>query len=261
MHLEIRPPAPISQLPIPKSSNPAVTHSDLCTMSATDSSEPAYWEKIWQELQPGQHFDKLEPAPALVTFLSTTKLLPRKGLTALIPGCGRAYDAHLLATSSNFSHVTGLDVSRTAINRAGSYLTDVNTPMNKYTLVEGNFFDDNVASGPFDFVYDYTFFCALPPAKRTMWATGMARRLVNGGLLATLMFPLGKPPKDGGPPFGVSFDEYERVLADVGFACVDGPRALADDECNDGRTGGKCAWAVWRKEGGAIFRPSASEID
>lgn len=65
-----------------------------------------------------------------------------------------------------------------------------------------NFFE---IAETFNFVYDYTFFCALSPAIRDQWARKMADLVVPGGLLMTLIFPI-RPGDDGvkGPPHAVS---------------------------------------------------------
>ena len=65
-----------------------------------------------------------------------------------------------------------------------------------------NFFE---IAETFNFIYDYTFFCALSPAIRDQWALKMADLVVPGGLLMTLIFPI-RPGDDGvkGPPHAVS---------------------------------------------------------
>jgi len=40
-------------------------------------------------------------------------------------------------------------------------------------------------------VYDLTFFCALPPESRSMWAKRMKEIIEPGGELVTVVFPIG----------------------------------------------------------------------
>jgi hypothetical protein len=57
----------------------------------------------------------------------------------------------------------------------------------------------------FDFVWDYTFFCALDPGKRVDWGEMMRRLIKPGGLLATLLFPFEDPISDReGPPWPIN---------------------------------------------------------
>jgi hypothetical protein len=55
----------------------------------------------------------------------------------------------------------------------------------------------------FDFIYDYTFLCALDLELRDQWAQKMADLVRPGGELMTLIFPISET-KEGGPPFKVS---------------------------------------------------------
>ena len=63
----------------------------------------------------------------------------------------------------------------------------------------------------FDFIYDYTFLCALDITVRTLWAEKMSDLLNIGGELMTLIFPLSET-KEGGPPFKMSFKLLRDLL-------------------------------------------------
>ena len=63
----------------------------------------------------------------------------------------------------------------------------------------------------FDFIYDYTFLCALDITVRTLWAEKMSDLLNIGGELMTLIFPLSET-KEGGPPFKMSFQLLKDLL-------------------------------------------------
>lgn len=109
--------------------------------------------------------------------------------------------------------VIGLDISKTALERAE--LVAEKSPNAKF--VEFQNVDFFTYSPPFKFnlVFDYTFFCSLEPGMRPQWAEKMADVLALDGELITIMFPL--DDHDGGPPYSVSLEAYEKVLGPVGF--------------------------------------------
>lgn len=75
--------------------------------------------------------------------------------------------------------------------------------------------------GKFDVVFDYTFFCAMPPSRRPDWAKQMKDLVKPGGKLVCLEFPLGKPAHTEGPPWGVTEEIYVELLEKNGFKRVD----------------------------------------
>lgn len=60
------------------------------------------------------------------------------------------------------------------------------------------------------------FLCALPPPRRPQWAARVASLLAPHGRLVCLEFPSGKALSEGGPPWGVSPELYEALLAAPG---------------------------------------------
>jgi hypothetical protein len=84
----------------------------------------------------------------------------------------------------------------------------------------------------FDFIFDYTFFCALPPTRRKEWGERTSQLLVpETGRLLTFIFPILKQDDTDeddhtdesdsnrlptGPPFPVTVKDYRRVLEPVG---------------------------------------------
>jgi len=71
---------------------------------------------------------------------------------------------------------------------------------------------------PYDMIWDYTFYCALPPSMRRDWAAAMTRLVQPGtGRLVTLLFPVGK--FEGGPPFAVDVEAAREELEEAGFVC------------------------------------------
>lgn len=56
-----------------------------------------------------------------------------------------------------------------------------------------DFFKDLVP-GTYSICYDYTFFCAIPPALRADWGKAYAKGIRSGGVLITMMWPIGTLP-------------------------------------------------------------------
>ncbi|KAF5977792.1 thiol methyltransferase [Fusarium bulbicola] len=148
---------------------------------------------------------------------------------ALVPGCGRGHDVLLL--SSWGYDVWGLDFSAAAKEEAtknqkqaeseGLYKPVDGLDKGKIHWITGDFFGQDWAKGAgadgqFDLIYDYTFLCALPREARPKWAKRMTELLSHDGRLVCLEFPSTKPMSANGPPWGVSPELYEALLAAPG---------------------------------------------
>jgi hypothetical protein len=104
----------------------------------------------------------------------------------------------------------------------------------------------------FDFIYDYTFFSALPPSLREAWGKQMRQFLKpgTGGRLLTLIFPILPPPDDSimkGPPYPVTVDDYRSVLQPHGIV-MDGDGPFESPETVRSRRGKELV-CYWRIEG------------
>jgi SAM-dependent methyltransferase len=167
------------------------------------------WEQSWQRgVTP---WDAGCAAPSLTGLVASGTLPPGR---ALVPGVGGGYDA--LALASPTRSVIGLDLSATAVDVANARRDALGIPAASCAFVAGDFFSSE--QGQFDLIWDYTFFCALQPELRPRWAARMRQLLSPGGVLVTLIFPIGDFA--GGPPFAVSPELYSRVLGDAGFEAV-----------------------------------------
>ncbi|KAI9684440.1 MAG: hypothetical protein M1829_002250 [Trizodia sp. TS-e1964] len=135
--------------------------------------------------------------------------------TALVPGCGRGYDVFLLARFG--FHATGLDVSKTALEKCVEYAQDHPDECGgKWDFTAGDFFAPEFSKG-YDLIYDYTFLSALPPALRPAWALRMSQLLHTNGILICVEFPSTKDPASGGPPWALPPNVYEAHLARPGI--------------------------------------------
>lgn len=169
------------------------------------------------------------------------------------------------AAGSNEHHagdkavVVGLDVSRTSLERASSVIKSGfgdDLPTNtRVDLVQGDFFGNDTSGDkgrtlfsfggrtgstpnspwdiePFDFIFDYTFFVALPPTLRFDWGRRIAELLRPGtGRLLTLMFPLvhERPTILEGPPFPVTIGDYRSVLEPHDVIMEDNGPRMSDE--------------------------------
>lgn len=218
------------------------------------AKHPDRWDDLWQrDVTP---WDRKSPSLALKDaivsksdiFGSPTSNQKRK--RALIPGCGRGYDVLLLSSLGYDTY--GLDVSKTAVEAArklqaetdGSEMYAAQSPdvgRGEAKFLLNDFFKDDFLSdtdgGRFDLIFDYTFLCALPPEMRSKWARRMSDLLAPTGHLICLEWPLGKDPKDGGPPHGLSSQLYEQLFLrpgqevsydDQGFAISTSSEQVAD---------------------------------
>ncbi|KAF8321695.1 hypothetical protein DL93DRAFT_1453344 [Clavulina sp. PMI_390] len=77
-----------------------------------------------------------------------------------------------------------------------------------------NFFTFTFDYG-FSVVYDYMFFCALPPVLRPQWATKMHEVVRPHGLLIVCVSPIGTGSETTGPPYPFSEALVSDLLAAV----------------------------------------------
>ncbi|RDW60911.1 hypothetical protein BP6252_12294 [Coleophoma cylindrospora] len=196
------------------------------------SEHPSRWNDLWVEgFTP---WDRGLPSPALLELLTERpELLPVSGSTntgkklkALVPGCGKGYEVLLLSAFGYDAY--GLDVSEKALEFArehekemGSqevYKTREGVERGKVAWLCGDFFTSDVFKDVqdfetgFDFIYDYTFLCALPLSLRSKWSQRQNELLAPGGRLMCLEFPTNKPTNSGGPPWPLPPKIYQALL-------------------------------------------------
>jgi thiopurine S-methyltransferase len=152
-------------------------------------------------------------------------------LATLIPGCGSAWEAALLA--GHGWPVTALDFSPTAVDRAREVLGDA-----AVDLVCADFFTWQPAQPP-ALIYERAFLCALPRKLWDDWGRRVAELLPAGGLLAGYFFVCDQPK---GPPFGILPEQLDALL--------DPPFERIEDVAVDDSIpvfSGRERWQVWRR--------------
>jgi SAM-dependent methyltransferase len=190
------------------------------------------WKQAWEESR--TPWDAGEPSPTLLRLLDEDRV-PSGAI--LVPGCGTGYDLAVLAREDR--HVVGLDLS--PIAREAFLIRYPSLPGNvRYEV--GDFFQ-YAADEAFDFIWDYTFFCALDPRQRGAWGETMKRLLKPRGILATLLFPYAKPiPEEQGPPWPINELLVAEALGD-GFERTDLEKAEASHRGREDRE----YLAIWQK--------------
>ena len=193
---------------------------------------PVDWEGAWREGR--TPWDAGRSPPALRDLLAAD-LVPAGRL--LVPGCGTGYDLVSLARADR--EVIGIDLSEKARDAFYAMHDDLPGPV-RYEVTD--FFAFEIEGGV-DFVWDYTFFCALDPERRGDWAEVIARLLRPGGLLATLIFPFEDPISDReGPPWPIN-TELVRGFLGTRF---DEVHVQPVEQSHPGREGRE-RLALWRR--------------
>lgn len=152
-------------------------------------------------------------------------------LATLIPGCGSAWEAALLA--GHGWPVTALDFSPTAVERARDVLGNA-----AVDLVCADFFTWQPARPP-ALIYERAFLCALPRKLWDNWGRRVAELLPAGGLLAGYFFVCDQPK---GPPFGILPEQLDALLGPAFERIED---VAVDDSIPV--FSGRERWQVWRR--------------
>ncbi|MEN3943258.1 methyltransferase domain-containing protein [Prosthecobacter sp. SYSU 5D2] len=159
------------------------------------------WESCYQE--GNTPWDKGAPSPPLSAWVKKNHPQGR----ALVPGCGTGHDVVMLVEAG--MDAAGVDLSSTAIEKArGIY------PAYAARFHLGDLFqlpaDWHCA---FDYVFEHTCLCALPPQWRSAYAATVHGLLRPGGSLAGIWFVDPEmDPGETGPPFGISVPELDGLF-------------------------------------------------
>lgn len=194
--------------------------------------------KSWSQRYEDQDtpWDLGRPHPDLVTRLPELLGFLGPNSRAFVPGCGRGHDAEALARA-------GLGV--TAVDVVPGLASRVRTRLEPFG---GAFsWEDALLTRPeepYDLVWEHTFFCALKPEDRGSYGAMVRRCLRRGGVLAGVLFPVGKPEAWGGPPWGITVEDLERSLGSSFRKLRDEPAARPIEARS-----WKERWVVFKKTG------------
>lgn len=124
----------------------------------------------------------------------------------MVPGCGLGHDAIALARAG--WAVTAIDI----VDTFAEELSETLEPLDgRFIVTDALAFDSDE---PFDLVWEHTFFCAINPDQRGDYGAMIRRVTAPGSQVAVLVFPIGRPRTDGGPPWGVTTADYASALGE-----------------------------------------------
>ena len=170
-------------------------------MDTTYSLTKDYWNNRYLNNDFGWDLGGI--SPPLKEYIEQ---IQNKELVILIPGAGNAHEAEFL-WRSGFKNIYILDVAEVPLQNIAKRLPDF--PKNQ--LIQQDFFDHK---GKYDLIIEQTFFCAIHPSLRGLYAKQMVALLKPTGKLIGLLFnDLLNVDK---PPFG-GFKEDYKVLFEPFF--------------------------------------------
>jgi SAM-dependent methyltransferase len=173
-----------------------------------DVNSPSFWEESYRRGHTG--WDLGMPTPVFQRLAESGKFPPGK---MLVICAGRGYDARLFARLG--FKVTAVDFAEEAVKEMQAH----DDPQNTMEVIQADIFDLPVfMEEEFDYILEYTCFCAIDPQRRADYIQSVSSLLKPGGLYVALAFPIGG--RSGGPPFVVSPDELIDPLGDRGFELV-----------------------------------------
>jgi methyl halide transferase len=170
-----------------------------------DVSSARKWEADYARQTDG--WDLGGPTPVFEHLLLTRQLPPGR---IIVLGAGRGHDARLFARHG--FHVTAVDFASQAVQEMHR-LADPAAPVE--ILQQDIFTLPETLEHSFDYVLEYTCFCAIDPARRAEYADLVTRLLKPNGLYIDLAFPL--DGREGGPPFAVTDTEIFNLFENRGF--------------------------------------------
>jgi SAM-dependent methyltransferase len=173
-----------------------------------DVSSPSFWEESYRSGRTG--WDLGMPTPVFQRLAESGKFPPGK---MLVICAGRGYDARMFARLK--FQVTAVDFAEDAVKEMKT-LVDSNISME---VMQADLFDLPVfMKEEFDYILEYTCFCAIDPQRRADYIHSVSSLLKPGGIYIALAFPIGG--RTGGPPFVVTPDELVEPLSERGFELI-----------------------------------------
>jgi methyl halide transferase len=173
-----------------------------------DVNFPEKWDENYQQGSDG--WDLGRPTPVFQQFLLKQDLPPGR---IIVLGAGRGYDAREFARHG--FPVTAVDFSSLAVQEMHR-LANPDAPVE--IMQDDIFMLPESFNQSFDYVLEYTCFCAIDPTRRAEYADLVERLLKSGGMYIDLAFPL--DGRKGGPPFAVSIKEILDLFQARGFKLI-----------------------------------------
>ena len=173
-----------------------------------DVNSPRKWDENYEQGTDG--WDLGRPTPVFQRLLSSGQLAPGR---MMVLGAGRGHDAREFARHG--FQVTAVDFS----SQAASEMHRLAAPDAPVEILQHDIFTlPETLNHSFDYVLEYTCFCAIDPKRRAQYADLVARLLKPNGMYIDLAFPLNE--RKGGPPFTVSTLEVLDLFQTRGFKLI-----------------------------------------
>ena len=173
-----------------------------------DLNSPQKWEADYTRGTDG--WDLGGPTPAFKRLASSGQFSPGR---MMVLGAGRGYDAREFAR--NGFQVMAVDFTPYAVHEM-QRLAESNAPVE--ILQHDLFTLPHELDSSFDYILEYTCFCAIDPQRRSAYADVVMRLLKPGGLYIDLAFPL--DDHAGGPPFAVALSEIFTLFSTRAFTLL-----------------------------------------
>lgn len=153
-----------------------------------DPNSVNFWDQSYIDGLTG--WDLCEPTPVFERLAANGRFPPGE---MIVLGAGRGHDARLFARAG-FT-VTAVDFADEAVKA----MRESADPAAPVEIVQADIFNlPGEMNGRFDYILEYTCFCAIDPTRRAEYADLTARLLKHGGLIIALAFPISRHV--GGPP-------------------------------------------------------------
>jgi SAM-dependent methyltransferase len=170
-----------------------------------DVNSPDKWDANYEQGTDG--WDLGRPTPVFQRLLRSGRLSPGR---MIVLGAGRGHDAREFARRG--FQVTAVDFSSEAVRE----MHRLASPEAPVEILQHDIFTlPDALNHSFDYVLEYTCFCAIDPGRRAEYADLVNRLLKPGGMYIDLAFPL--DGRKGGPPFAVSAAEVLDLFRGRGF--------------------------------------------
>jgi SAM-dependent methyltransferase len=173
-----------------------------------DVNSPRKWDENYEQGTDG--WDLGGPTPVFQRLLLSRELVPGR---MIVLGAGRGYDAREFARHG--FQVTAVDFASQAVEEM-QRLASPEAPMD--ILQHDIFTLPDSFNNSFDYVLEYTCFCAIDPKRRAEYADLVTRLLKPNGIYIDLAFPL--DGRKDGPPFAVSAKEVLDLFQARGFKLI-----------------------------------------
>lgn len=173
-----------------------------------DVNLPEKWDANYEQGTDG--WDLGKPTPVFQRLLQSQDLLPGR---IIVLGAGRGYDAREFARHG--FQVTAVDFSSQAVQEMHR-LAGAEAPVE--ILQQDIFRLPELFNHSFDYVLEYTCFCAIDPTRRAEYADLVTSLLKPDGIYIDLAFPL--DGRKGGPPFAISVKEIIDLFQARGFKLI-----------------------------------------